>query len=305
MASNDGLSEADIAILRVIDGLRSVYEYAPIESIIEKLPYSPKKVIYHIERLAKYSLVKYVYVPQLNTKGARITEKGFDALALWDFKKHNVISEVGNLIGVGKEATIINALGPENEFLVVKFHRWWIHEFKKIKKSLAYASIMWRGEQLNLEDYEIEIPRAKAQIEMFALQKLSQNKLSVPEPRGINRHAIVMKMIEREPGVPAPRLVDIRLSNPTDAYEIIIEDYIQMINKCGIVHGDLSEFNILVDKDGDLYYIDFPQAVPIEFPGAYELIIRDIQNINTYFRKKYSVPTFSVEDVLQNLKIKD
>ncbi|MGQ4833417.1 MAG: RIO1 family regulatory kinase/ATPase [Candidatus Asgardarchaeia archaeon] len=303
MSQKDSLNEVDIAILRVIDGLRTIYEYAPIESVIEKLPYAPKKVIYHVERLAKFSLVKYVYVPQLNTKGVRITEKGFDALALWDFKKHDVISEVGHLIGVGKEATIISALDYQNEFLVVKFHRWWIHEFKKIKKSLAYASIIWRGEQLNIEDYEIEVPRAKAQIEMYALQKLSSAKIPVPEPRSINRHAIVMKMIERERGVPAPRLVDIRISNPEEAYDLIIEDYIHMVNKCNIVHGDLSEFNILIDNDGNLYYIDFPQAVPTDFPGAYELAFRDIRNINNYFAKKYNVNVTPVEDILENLKI--
>jgi len=301
MNAKDIVDEIDIAVLRTIDGLRTAFEYVPIETLIEKLPYSPKKVIHRVEKLARMGLIRYIYVPAMNTKGARITEKGFDTLALWDFKKHEIIGEIGHLIGVGKEATIISALSPDNERLVVKFHRWWIHEFKKIKKSLAYTSIAWRGKELKIDDYKVDIPRAKAQVEMHALQVLYSKEISVPEPRGLNRHAIVMIMIERGNGIPAPQLIDIKLQNPKETYEIIIEDYIRMVNDCGIVHGDLSEFNILVDPDGILYYIDLPQAVPIDFPGAYELAERDLMTINNYFSTKYGIKVTPVEEIMEQL----
>lgn len=297
------VDEVDIAIMRVIDGLRTVFEWIPESNIKEKLPYSTKLITKRLNKLASLRLIKYSHLSHYGENAAMLNEKGFDTLALWDFKQHNVVSQIGTEIGTGKEATIVGFLTPNNEWGIVKFHRMWAKEFQRIKKSLAYASIKVRGQALNLDDSKIDIPRAKAQVEMHALQILFSKGINVPEPLGINRHAVAMKMVEWENGIPSPQIVSIRLENPRETYEIVLEDYIKMVNDGGIVHGDFNEYNILINPDGELFYIDFPQAVPVTYPGVMPLLIRDITQINRYFSRKYHISVISEKEILDMINI--
>ncbi|MHA1506915.1 MAG: RIO1 family regulatory kinase/ATPase domain-containing protein [Candidatus Asgardarchaeia archaeon] len=298
------VEKEDIAIMRIIDGLREVFEWVPEESITEKLPYGKKDISFRLKKLDKLKLIEYRYIDSLASWCTKLLERGFDTLALWDFKKHKVLDKIGDVIGVGKEASIIGALSPSGEWLIVKFHRWWKREFRKIRKSLSYASIVVRGEELKLSDREVDIPRAKAQIEFNALQKAKAAGINVPDPISINRHAIVTKMIERGNGVPAPQLVDIRLENPREAYEIILEDYVKLVNDAKIIHGDFNEYNILVSPEGELYYIDFPQSVPVSYPASLDMAIRDLNQINNYFSSKYRIDVYDLNEILDELKIK-
>jgi len=297
------VDEIDIAIMRVIDGLRTAFEWVPESSIKEKLPYSPKIVSKRMQKIARLRLIRYTFVSHYGEWAAMLTERGFDTLALWDFKHHNVIETIGTEIGSGKEASIIGVLTPDKKWGIVKFHRMWAKEFQRIRKSLAYASIVVRGQELNLEDSKIDIPRAKAQVEMHALQRLHSIGINVPRPLGINRHAVAMEMIEWKNGIPAPQLVSIKLDNPSEVYEIVVSDYIRMVNEGKIVHGDFNEYNILVSPDGDLYYIDFPQAVPVSYPSVKDLLVRDVYQINRYFGNKYRIKVIPEEEILLKIKI--
>jgi len=295
------VDEKDIAILRVIDGLRTAFEWVPIEKIIEKLPYKEFEVKRRIKELEKMNLTRYRYVSHYNSFAAMLTEKGFDTLALWDFKKHDVIEKVGAEVGVGKESIIVGCINPKGEWVVVKFHRYWAKEFRNIRKSLAYASIVVRGKELNLEDSRIDIPRAKAQVEMNALEKLHKIGINVPKPLGINRHAIAMKMLTRNGGIPAPQLVRVKLTDPITMYETVIEDYIKMAKEGDVIHGDFNEYNIIITEDETPYYIDFPQSVPKTYPEAKFLIRRDLNKISHYFQTKYRLKTKDTEKILTNL----
>ena len=94
-------------------------------------------------------------------------------------------------------------------------------------------------------------------------------------------------------GVPAPHLREVPLQAASSWYDKIVEMVKDLYHKAKLVHGDLSEYNILV-PNGYPMLIDFAQAVTIEHPEAREFLRRDIDNLNNYF-KGLNVRTRSFE----------
>ena len=280
------VNKKDVAILRTLDGLRGSFEFVLLSKLKEKLPYKEELIKACLKKLNKFKLIQVKRME--NEIGAKILEKGLDILALWNFLTHEKISSLLVQIGKGKESILYSAIDAEKNWLVVKLHRYYTQEFKKIEKSLAYAAVKLRGIELRIADYMIDIPKAKAQVEYYALKKLYENGINVPRPIDLDRHAVLMEMLYDVPGIPSKLLKEVLLKNPNNALEIILEDYHVIIKKLGLIHGDLSEFNIMVSKN-DLYYIDWPQAVPTSYKFANELIKRDLNNILRFFREKYSI----------------
>jgi len=237
------VDKIDIAILRVLDGIRGSFEYAWSKKIIEKLPYKAELIK---KRLLKLNKLKMIEI------------KNFE-------------KEIGC------------------EYLILKFHKYYAAEFEKIKKSLAYSAIKLRGEELRIEDYKIDIPKAKAQIEFHVLKKLWDKGFKVPKPIDLDRHVVAMEMIYDFPGIPSKLLKDVILEDPKEMKEEIVNEYLSIVEKGGIVHGDFSEFNIMIKQDGSFFIIDWPQAVPTTFELAEKLKERDLNNILNFFKKKYKV----------------
>ena len=262
----------DITILRIVDGLWETYEWVPVIEIKERITWRIR-FNQHIKQLEKLGLIGY-NTSTYGEPAVKITERGLDTLAVWDFKKHGVIDDIGNVIGEGKEAVIVSAVRNDTP-LAIKFHKYYSAEFHRIKRSLSYAVINWWRKRIGREMRPIDFPRAKAQIEYHSLKEL-HGSVNVPEPLGINRHAIVMEFIGDT--VSAPLLSKVK----KEAWmkKEILEDYQRALDK-GIIHGDLSAFNVMVwDK---LYLIDWPQSIPTDFKSADEMIKRDRKNIAKAF----------------------
>ncbi len=277
------IDEMDIAVLRVLDGLRMRYEFVPFDKIFGKIKLRPNEINKRLSYMNECGYVMFSVIKELRESGAKITETGEDALSIWDFKKHGVIKTIGTEIGVGKESVIMSATTGEG-FAAIKFHRYLQKEFAAIKKSLSWTAVRLRAKSLRIQDFEVDVPRAKAQTEFMALSEL-KDVIPVPAPYGINRHAVCMQLIG-EKSVPAKRLVDVRLSNAQNALEVILEDYRKAVD-AGWVHGDFSEYNVMITDKGDLYYIDWPQAVPVKCPESKILMERDLDRIKRFFKNKY------------------
>lgn len=120
--------------------------------------------------------------------------------------------------------------------------------------------------------------------EVEALNKLAAAGLRVPRPFGFFDGVLIMELIVDAEGNPAPRLNDISLS-PEDAllyHEELIAQIVRMLCS-GIIHGDLSEFNVLVDVEGPVI-IDLPQAVNAAGNNsAGMMFLRDVDNMARYF----------------------
>ena len=120
--------------------------------------------------------------------------------------------------------------------------------------------------------------------EVDALRRLAAAGVRVPATHGFVDGVLLMDMISDAEGYPAPRLNDVGLS-PEQAREFharIIADVVKML--CvGLIHGDLSEFNVLVGKDGPVI-IDLPQAVTASGNNsAAAMLLRDVENMANYF----------------------
>ncbi len=124
------------------------------------------------------------------------------------------------------------------------------------------------------------------------LQLAKEAGLAVPTPIYVEKNVLLMEFIGKN-GVPAPHLREVTLQAASSWYDKIVEMVKDLYDKAKLVHGDLSEYNILV-PDGYPMLIDFAQAVTIEHPEAREFLKRDIDNLNNYF-KGLNVRTRSFE----------
>ena len=116
--------------------------------------------------------------------------------------------------------------------------------------------------------------------EVDALYKLVAAGVRVPRPFGFFNGTLIMELVTDADGDPAPRLGEIDLSPETARkyHHFLIQQIVRMLS-IGLIHGDLSEFNVLVGADGPVI-IDLPQAVNAAGNnGARALLERDVNNI--------------------------
>ena len=116
--------------------------------------------------------------------------------------------------------------------------------------------------------------------EVDALYRLQAAGVRVPKPYGYFNDVLVMELVTDSAGDPAPRLGEIDLSpeQAREYHDFLIRQIVLMLN-IGLIHGDLSEFNVLVAPDGPVI-IDLPQVVNAAGNnGALEMLERDVNNI--------------------------
>ena len=120
--------------------------------------------------------------------------------------------------------------------------------------------------------------------EVDALALLANTEVRVPEAHGLFDGVLLMELITGADGRVAPRLADISMASEEAIKDhVTVIDFIKKMLCIGMVHGDLSEFNVLVDANGPVI-IDLPQAVDASANNhAQEMLVRDVRNINNYY----------------------
>jgi RIO kinase 1 len=116
--------------------------------------------------------------------------------------------------------------------------------------------------------------------EVDALYKLVAADVRVPKPYGYFNDVLIMELVTDAAGNPAPRLGEVDLSPELalEYHQFLIRQIVRMLS-LGLIHGDLSEFNVLVDPDGPVI-IDLPQAVNAAGNNnAFAMLERDVNNI--------------------------
>jgi RIO kinase 1 len=106
--------------------------------------------------------------------------------------------------------------------------------------------------------------------------------IPVPEPIAYEKNCLVEEFVGDETG-PSPQLKDVVLDDPTETYDEVVSFIIDGWKDAHLVHGDLSEYNVLMSSEGPVL-IDCGQAMTIDYPGAKELLERDIRNVNRFFK---------------------
>ena len=116
--------------------------------------------------------------------------------------------------------------------------------------------------------------------EVDALYQLRDAGVRVPEPFGYFHGVLVMELVTDEAGFSAPRLGEVELSagQAREFHAVLVRQVVRMLC-CGLIHGDLSEYNVLVGPDGPVV-IDFPQVVSAAGNNAARrMLLRDVNNL--------------------------
>ena len=120
--------------------------------------------------------------------------------------------------------------------------------------------------------------------EVDALYRLAAAGVRVPQPYNFHEGVLLMELVTDSEGNAAPRLNDLVLTPELsrEYHRILITQVVRMLC-AGIIHGDLSEYNVLIDSLGPVI-IDLPQAVDAAANNqASEMLLRDVENLAAYF----------------------
>ena len=119
--------------------------------------------------------------------------------------------------------------------------------------------------------------------EVDALYQLRDAGVRVPEPHGFFHGVLVMELVVDAGGHAAPRLAEVDLSPETAReFHAFLVRQVQLMLGAGLVHGDLSPYNVLVGADGPVL-IDFPQVVSAAGNNAARaMLLRDVNNLTAY-----------------------
>ncbi len=242
------------------------FEYVPLHAIIRDCAFKEERLELILKKLSSMGIVENKYDEYL---GTRFTFKGLSVFSLKRLVMKGIISKMGNILGEGKESVVFNALNDRNEELAVKFHRVGYPSFKKVREKRNYGTL-----------HITVLTVRSAKREYSALKRL-YGYVSVPEPIFFDGNAVVSRLID------ARELYRVRLKNPEEVLEMIIDEVRKMYHR-GVIHGDLSQFNILANQEG-IWIIDFPQYADVWSPHSDEILKRDVSNIIDYFDRSYGV----------------
>ncbi len=152
-------------------------------------------------------------------------------------------------------------------------------ENRKVKNTRA-ARAMAKGTRFGKQVQEAAWQSA----EVDALYRLAAAGVRVPQPYNFHEGVLLMELVANADGEAAPRLNDCQFT-PEDArrhHAALVTEVVRMLC-AGIVHGDLSEFNILLGADGPVI-IDLPQAVDAAGNNhAQRMLLRDVGNLKAFF----------------------
>jgi RIO kinase 2 len=266
------LEVEDFRVLNIIEVAMSKREFVPREQIQKFAKVPMDRVDFVLSKLHRLGLTyrdKGAYV------GYALNYVGYDCLAINAFVKSGLILSFGQTIGVGKEADVYTALTPLGETVAVKFHRLGRISFRQTRKKRGYIreNSSWLFQS-----------HLAAEKEFRALELVYTCKVSVPKPLSYNRHAIVMGVIE---GGELSKWR--RIDNPKRVLKEILRNIRRAYLKARIIHGDLSEYNIILQPDMHVLIIDWPQYVSVDHLNAVEILQRDIKNMLTFFNRRFGV----------------
>ncbi|MCK5045803.1 MAG: serine/threonine protein phosphatase [Candidatus Heimdallarchaeota archaeon] len=267
------LEKNDFRLLTAVEvGMRTA-EYVSVDSMVEFSKLTPDQVIKRLDNL-HYKDLLFRWKGQFT--GYQLTHHGYDVLAFRALSERDTIIAIGRELGKGKESDVFLAYDEEQTTLVAKIHRVGRPSFQRSKKLRGYLGskghINWLYKS-----------RLSAEREILGIKIANKIKLKAPKAIDGNRHIVIMEFFE------GTELVNIGLKNPLKIFNGIISEIRKLFVKGKIVHGDLSEYNVIITPKEDFLIIDFPQYESAEHVNAGELLYRDINNICKYFKRKFKV----------------
>ena len=197
--------------------------------------------------------------------------------ALYKLVQDGHIDAFGGPISTGKEANVYTALSGDHE-VAVKVYRINASDFTDMR---GYLDGDPRFEGIGSD--KKKVVTAWVRKESSNLKRARRAGVRTPTPIAVERNVLVMEYLGTDEGR-AKRLSEVHIENPETAYEVV-KEYLRRLYDAGLVHGDLSEYNI-VFHEGQLYIIDLGQAVTVHHPNAEEFLERDCRNVANFFARQ-------------------
>ncbi|XP_014220904.1 serine/threonine-protein kinase RIO2 [Trichogramma pretiosum] len=267
------LSREDFRVLTAIEMGMKNHELVNLALIAQIANLPRGGLIKVLHELVKHELL--CFERNRRYEGYRLTNKGYDYLALKALAARDLIDRFGTQIGVGKESNIYTVSKKDSdEIYCLKLHRLGRTCFKQVKNKRYYhekrSYMSW-----------LYLSRVSATKEFLYMTALYDRGFPVPKPIDYNRHCIIMELIE---GVPLCNVKDVE--NKDELYDALMK-IICKLAYCGVVHGDFNEFNIMITDDGKPIMIDFPQMISIDNEEAEMYFNRDVKGVRDFFRRRF------------------
>jgi len=211
----------------------------------------------------------------------KVSEGAFDDAtfaALYKLVQDGHLAAFGGPISTGKEANVYEAEAPDGSQVAVKVYRINTSNFQHMREYLEGDP---RFEGLRGDKKAVVL--AWTRKEFANLARAREADVRVPRPIAVQRNVLVMDLVGEEDD-PAPTLHDVTLENPETAFEVVRE-YMRRLYRAGLVHGDLSEYNVVV-YGGELTVIDVGQAVTVHHGNADDFLRRDCRNVASFFARQ-------------------
>ncbi|KAH1155757.1 hypothetical protein AAZX31_18G211400 [Glycine max] len=216
-------------------------------------------------------------------------------MVLFKMLNRGVFHDINGCISTGKEANVYHATKSDGQELAIKVYKTSVLVFKDRDR---YVQGDFRFRNGYCKHNPRKMVKTWAEKEMRNLMRLKAAGIRCPTPYLLRLHVLVMEFIGKS-GWAAPRLKDAALSldKLREGYVEIIIAMRTLYQKCKLVHGDLSEYNILY-FEGHLYIIDVSQAVDPEHPHALDFLREDCVHVSDFF-KKHGVAVMTIRELFE------
>lgn len=221
-------------------------------------------------------------------------EMGIDEptrLRLYKLINNQVLEQVNGIVSTGKEAVILHAnTDPmyEGELnlpkeCAIKIFKTTLNEFKQRDR---YIKDDYRFKDRFSKQNNRTVINMWAEKEMHNLLRMKKFGINCPEVITLKKNMLVMSFIGQN-NIAAPKLKNAILSDAEliVAYDEMVGIMDKLYKECNLVHADLSEYNILWHEE-KCWLIDVAQSVEPGHPSALEFLMRDCDNISTFFKRK-------------------
>jgi len=215
-------------------------------------------------------------------------------MVIYHFLSSGILDEVHGVVSAGKEARVYWGKTKTGEERAVKIYLTSSAEFKKGMMMYIEGDYRFKGVKRDTRS----LISTWAQKEFRNLEAADKAKVRVPKPIAVERNVVIMEFIGKD-GVSAPSMKEQPPENPEKVYKLLLTYLKRLYQKAEVVHGDLSEYNMMVWK-GKLIMFDMSQSVPTSHPLAKFLLERDITNVNRFF-SRLRVNVLSNEEVYKKV----
>jgi RIO kinase 1 len=211
-------------------------------------------------------------------------------MVIFDLLNSGILYELNGVVSSGKEARVYWGTAKDGTDLAVKIYLTSSAEFKRGMHKYIEGDPRFKDVKHDTRS----LIAVWAQKEFRNLSEAAQAKVRVPMPIAVKSNVVVMEFIGKK-GVSAPSLKERPPANPERVYKVIVTYLKRLYQKAKIVHGDLSEYNIMIWK-GKTVIFDLSQSVSLKHPMADFMLNRDIENINKFFAR-LDVKVYSSEEL--------